>query len=484
MEIRVPAGSTMKQVLEEAKISLSPLDRTEPSLLTTVENGSSLKIIRVTERFDIVESILPFDHQTVKNESITEGQSILIQSGVNGMVQSTFRVMLEDGLEVSRTIVKKEIIQPAKPEIVMIGVQSPFSAVPIEGVVAYITSSNAWIMENNTGNRRVLISTGDLDGRIFTLSYDRKWLLFSRMENSGEDEAINSLWIIDIIDPEAQPIDTGIRNVVHSADWVPGKTRTISYSTAEPRSIAPGWQANNDLILFRFDENGKPNDNKKLVEINSGGQYGWWGTLYIWSPDGSQLVYSRPDSIGQVNITTGEMKPIIDFTPYQPKSDWAWIPGVSWSEDSKLLYTTLTESGSNNNGDSNDYSLTAVILSENRIVSLVSGCGLFCYPIPSPSNSKGNFLVGYLSAIIPDQSETSRYSLRIMDRDGSNQIKLYPGEGLPGLEPQTIAWSPESDSPARWLVFIAQGNIFMVDSIERSIHQVTGDGSITKIAWR
>lgn len=475
----VPAGSTVAQALSFLNITLDTLDRTDPSQLSLLSEGSTVKIIRVKEEFNVVESVLPFEQQTVKNESISEGQTILIQSGINGLQQTTYRIVLEDGIEISRTIVKTETIQQPKPEIVMIGVQSPFTAVPIEGTLAYISSSNAWVMENNTGNRRAVVTTGDLDGRIFSLSSDRKWLLFSRAPKESDPDEINSLWIVDITQRDPAPIDTTIRNVVHYADWVPGKVHSFTYSTVEPRSVAPGWQANNDLQMYSFSDEGKKLNNKVIVDTNSGGQYGWWGTSYQWSPDGSKLAYSRPDSIGIVDISDGEMKSILDFSPYQPQSDWAWVPSLFWSEDNQLLFTETYS------GEKSLYDMVAILMETGTIVPVMEGCGLFCYPVLSPVDQSGNYLLGYLSAIIPGESETSRYNLKVMDRDGSNQTKLYPGEGLQGLNPQLISWMPNAPSlEDQWIAFIAQGNIMFANPSTSSLRQISGDGSITKVIWR
>jgi len=482
----VPAGSTVSQALEYLNIKLETLDRTEPSLISLLSDGQTIKIIRVKEEFEVVDSVLPFEQQTMKNESIAEGHTILIQSGVNGLQQTTYRIVFEDGVEISRTVVKTEVIQQSKPEIVMIGVQSPYSAVQISGVIVYISSSNAWIMENNTGNRRAVVTTGDLDGRILTLSPDRKWLLFSRSPEEGVTDEINSLWLVDITQNDPEPIDTNIRNVVHYADWIPGKNQTFTYSTVEPRSVAPGWQANNDLQMYSFDENGKKLNNKVIVDVNSGGLYGWWGTNYQWSPDGSQIAYSRPDSIGLVDYSTGEMQPLIEFSPYQPQSDWAWVPSVSWSENNQTLYTVLNTSNTEQN-DSNGtiYNLVAVLPDTGNIITLSEGCGLFGYPVLSPVDDQGRYSVGFLSSIIPEQSETSRYDLKVMDRDGSNQTKLYPGEGIQGLTPQFIAWSPISNTNEEtWIAFIAQGNILLANPATSSIRQVSGDSSVTKLIWR
>ena len=336
-------------------------------------------------------------------------------------------------------------------------------------------------MENNTGNRKIVAATGDLDGRIFSLSADRQWLLFSRSAGDTSGEKINSLWIVDITQDEPQPVDTKIRDVVHFADWIPGKRRTFAYSTVEPRTTAPGWQANNDLRIYQFDDEGKRSDESTLVDSNSGGLYGWWGTTFTWSPDGSRLAYARPDSIGLVDTKTGELSSLTEFAPYQPQTDWAWIPAISWSEDNSVIFTV----SNTDDPGGNSYALSAILLEEKRVLPLVSNCGLFCYPVPSPSDENGNYMVGFLSSILPEQSETSRYTLNIMDRDGSNRKRLYPGEGMQGLDPQTISWSPVFDENGdQWIAFIAQGNLMLVNVQQGNLKQVTGDGSLTKLIWR
>jgi len=173
-----PEGISVQQILDTAGITLQPLDRVDPSLTSVITRDTTVTITRVSEEFVVQQSVLPFETQTVKNESIPEGQKILIQPGVNGQVATTYRVVKENGKEVSRSAVKTETIVDAKPEILMIGVQSPFVPQPIVGRLAYITASNAWLMEGSTGNRRPLVTTGDLDGRIFVISPDRNWLLF------------------------------------------------------------------------------------------------------------------------------------------------------------------------------------------------------------------------------------------------------------------------------------------------------------------
>jgi resuscitation-promoting factor RpfB len=51
-------------------------------------------------------------------------------------------------------------------------------------------------MEGSTANRRVIVSTGDLDGRIFTLSPNGEYLVFTRKSNKPADQEINTLWAV------------------------------------------------------------------------------------------------------------------------------------------------------------------------------------------------------------------------------------------------------------------------------------------------
>jgi hypothetical protein len=119
------------------------------------------------------------------------------------------------------------------------------------------------------------------------------------------------------------------------------------------------------------------------------------------------------------------------------------------------------------------------------MVTLQQNTGMFAYPSVSPADEQGRYAVAYLSAILTDQSATSRYDLRIMDRDGSNMKKLYPEEGIQGLDPQKVVWSPiTADNQTPIIAFVAQGNLLFVDPNSGNIQQITGDGSISSIDWK
>ena len=154
-------GITVQEALDQAKIKLNTLDRVDPPSFTVLADNMTIKITRVREEYTVEEVSIQFEHQTVHNESLPEGQKLLIQSGSNGTNQITYRQVFENDVPGPRTVFKTVTLTDPKPEIVMVGVQTPFTAVPITGKIAYITAGNAWIMETSTANRRHRYNAGN-----------------------------------------------------------------------------------------------------------------------------------------------------------------------------------------------------------------------------------------------------------------------------------------------------------------------------------
>lgn len=487
LTIDIPPGSTVQFALDSAGVTVDPLDKVQPPIGTALTELTLITVIRVREEFDTRDVTIPFDHQTVRNEALPEGQTKLIQPGENGTRQDTYRKVFEDNQQTSETLFKSQIIQEPKPEIVMIGVRAPFSSVPIQGRIVYLTSGNAWIMEGATGNRRPVVNTADLDGHVVSLSSNGKWLLFTRNLKNSPPNTINSLWLARTDTKTEELIDLRITNVIHAAGFIPGRELTFTFSTVEPRTTPPGWQSNNDLQLIRIDDSGQITGRKEIVPVNSGGVFGWWGTRYVWSSDGERLAYSRPDSIGLVNPDSGEITELMQITPLQTRGDWAWVPGLDWSPDHRSLYFTNhnQDSAASTPEQSQRFNVSALVPSLGLALEVVPETGMFAYPTPSPWMNEENYFVAYLQAAFPGQSETSRTKVIIMDRDGSNRRQVFPPEGSQLAEPQQATWSPapEGNLSLR-LAVLYQGNIWFIDPSDGSSQQITGDSLVSMLTWR
>ncbi len=493
--VKVNEGSNVEQAINVSGLTLGNLDRVEPDLATKNTPDLEIKIIRVKEAFTVEEVTVPFERRVLQTESLPEQETMLAQKGENGLVEITYRHIYEDGIETTKQqVASQKVIQEAVPEIIMVGIQSPFSPISIPGRIVYLVGGNAWMMENTTTNRKLLISTGDLDGRIFTLSDNGKWLLFTR--RSDKEGQINSLWALEISSGEKtnEPIDLQASNIIHFADWEPGLNVTkVLYSTVEPRTTAPGWQANNDLISVNVSPNGWLSKKTTIIEANSGGVYGWWGTSFTWQPGAGKLLYARPDGIGLVDVENASLTPIFSMMPLQTRSDWAWIPPIAWSPDGSMIYSVnhAPQEGLSSQEESPVFNLAALFPDKGTLIDLFQNIGMFAYPAVSPvqsiSNSGESYQVAFLQAIFPEQSDNSRYRLVVIDRDGSNQKTLFPSEGQPGLEPQQIAWSPAAlDEQGNFAVALMyQGNIWFVKTGTNSSEpiQITGDGLTNRLLW-
>jgi hypothetical protein len=227
-----------------------------------------------------------------------------------------------------------------------------------------------------------------------------------------------------------------------------------------------------------------------MLDANSGGVYGWWGMSFAYSADG-RLAYSRPNGIGLVDQDGGYLKPMLDITPLNTHSDWAWIPPIAWGADSKELYyqTHAPAPAPIASEESPFFDLSAISFSNGTSATMVKSTGMFAYPAVSSASWDGkgkNFQIAYLQAIFIEQSETSRYRLMVMDRDGSNVKALFPPADTNGIEPQTPVWSPKplEGQTGDFLAVLYQGNLWLVDSGSGEAFQVTGDGLISGIDWK
>jgi resuscitation-promoting factor RpfB len=303
---------------------------------------------------------------------------------------------------------------------------------------------------------------------------------------SEDENTINTLWAAQVAEDSGEPIDLGIANVVHFADWKPGSVLTVAYSTVEPRPGAPGWQANNDLGLLSFSSTGFIRQLPVVMEANMGGLYGWWGTNFTWAPDGLRLGYARPDSIGVVDLQSNSLTPLEEYTPLQTFGDWAWVSGIAWGPDGSFLYGVTQPQP----GAVEQFDLMAADPSEGDPLVIVPDVGMFAYPVPSPlkelPSGEHAYQMAYLQAAFPTQSDSSRYRLMVMDKDGSNRRALFPVEGAGGLDPQRVVWSPRplQERGRHALAVIYQNNLWLVDSLTGEAWQITGDGLTSRLDWK
>jgi len=468
--LTLPPGQSVRDALRAASLTLGELDRVRPPETTPLQSGLAITVTRVVQATEFITQTLPFETQTVRDANIPSGQTRL-QAGRNGVLEVTYRLTYEDGRLVRRDEVSREIIEAPVPEIVLVGVQGAFSTVPVSGTLAYLSNNNAFVMRDVSGNRRPLTTEGDLDGRVLALSPDGRWLLYSR----ATTDTLNSLWLVDTTLAQLEPIALKIDGVLW-ADFSPDG-RSIAYSRAEPSPGLPGWKAFNDLQIVSFNT-GRLGARREVVAQNSNAPYAWWGTQFAWSPDSRQLAYANTQSIGVISPTARVSRtiPLISFAAYNTRSTWAWTPTPVWSPDSRFIIGAVHAPSTRGESDEDSSVFhVAVALSRTVNAALVLDAGMWANPVWLPDGR-----IVYGQAETPYASEASRYTLRIMDRDGSNARHLFPEEGAVGIEglPE-VAVSPDGRS----LLVVYQGDLYLINLSTDIVRRLTAEGTISHPRW-
>lgn len=485
------AATTVGDALAEAGVTLGGADEVEPEPATPLPSavvGPPLRItvVRVTETNEVIPEAIPFKRQIVRSAEMSpDDPPRLLQAGAAGLREVTVRIVFHDGLEVERWPTSTTIVEPAKDEIVMIGVAVLRDRLTFNGVLAYIDDGRALVLEGATDAVRQLAVDGQLDGRVFQLSPDGSRLLYTVTDAAAGATFRNSLWLIATA-PEATPVPLAVENVLW-AGWDPAAAvPRIAYTTARSITLPPGWEANNDLWLLDLPREGPQPAPVRLIESYPAA-YSWWGGQFAWSPDG-RLAYAFADEVGVLDVPAASdlanpaqapVEPprtiLHDFTEYNTGADWAWLPALAWSADGRFL--SYTDHAGDNPLASAQFDLRLADTQALNQLTLVEGVGIWSAVCWSPVASLPDRRVAYLAAAEPAASLDSGYVLWLADSDGSEARRLFPPEGESGLfaRSQSLAWGPDADR----LAFIFDNALHILDLPTGEYYRTGEDDSVS-----
>jgi hypothetical protein len=483
--------ATVQDVLREQGITLGEHDKVDPPPFAEVNLSTTVTVTRVTFKTLVITQTLAFTRQLVRDETYPQNQIRVVQLGTNGTVAITYTVTLEEGKETARRETGRRVITSPKDEILAIGTQGSLRPVTLSpGTIVYLANGNAFVMRHSSSEKRALTTTGDLDGRVFSLSLDGRYLVFSRAANETSS-ALNSLWIVDTLVLGESPRQLAINDAL--AAQLSPDARTLVYSTGEKTPGAPGWKARNDLWLLALTPGETPNvKNAQAIWLpNHPAPYSWWGAQFAFAPDGRALAYAFANEVGVIELV-GRAVPIPSapaprrvlkkFPPFRAPGDWVWIPQVVWSPDSRFIVTTIHAPLGNPDVASDDPTFEVWALARDGSVNaaLAKQTGMWAKPLWSPPDARGESRIAFGVALVPSNSERSRYALNVMDRAGGNKRQIFPPEQSDdGLTTMQLAWSPD----ARQLIAVRDNDLWLYDFASARWSQLTANGASAKPQW-
>ena len=468
-------AQTVRELLAENSIILGDLDRVNPDLNFSVRPGMTVRVIRVHEEEEREVLVIPFEQRIVINEALPPGERRLAQLGQNGEEEIITRITYEDEVEVRRVqVVKQTLIEPIE-EILVVGAEKSTSEVLIEGSVAYLSGGNAWLMRDSNATRRPITTPGDLDGRVFDLASDGTSLIYTRATSTALNAPLNELWLLDTRIVGEDPISLPVQGALYAA-WSPLVTETvIAYSTAERVPSQPGWRANNDLWLW--DIATPISQATEIVPANTAGLYPWWGTTFAWSPNGSAFAFAKANQVGVIDVVSKTVTVLAEFAPFETRSNWVWVPTISWSPDSRFIATVLH--GDPRTGETPETSSVFdvwLFSPDGKLqVKAAEEAGMWS----NPAWHQAGILYG--QATNPLRSVDSRYKLANMDWDGSNATVLFPLTDAPGVTLPDITWHPQGREGA--FIFNYQDNLFLYQGLGLSPLPLTSDNQSHQARW-
>jgi uncharacterized protein YabE (DUF348 family) len=112
-------AATVGKVLEDSGVTLGANDRTSQPANANVVNNMVIKVSRVdTSKTAVTGEDVPFETVTAESADMLKGEKEVTQAGAAGKLERTFKLVLVDGREASRTLVSENVaVQPVTEKV-------------------------------------------------------------------------------------------------------------------------------------------------------------------------------------------------------------------------------------------------------------------------------------------------------------------------------------------------------------------------------
>lgn len=113
------------RLLDSLGIVLRKEDRVEPKPRTALRRGLRVTVVRVSHREVAVQQPIPYGTEIEKSNDLMLGVRRVERAGVAGALRRTYDVTMENGKEVSRTLLRTETVRKPVSEVIVEGTRPP-----------------------------------------------------------------------------------------------------------------------------------------------------------------------------------------------------------------------------------------------------------------------------------------------------------------------------------------------------------------------
>ncbi|MCY6370114.1 3D domain-containing protein [Clostridium ganghwense] len=109
------------EMLSEEGIVLSKEDKVLPVREEETKNGLEVVITRVNTKVEKKVETIQFATEVKKDSDMKEGSKKVVQEGAAGQKETEYKIVYEDGKEVSRQVVGEKVIKKPKSKVIAMG---------------------------------------------------------------------------------------------------------------------------------------------------------------------------------------------------------------------------------------------------------------------------------------------------------------------------------------------------------------------------
>ena len=112
-------------LLDSMGVVLEKRDRVIPSADSELGSGTRIRVVRVKVGSDTEQVAIPFGTNVVYSDRLLQGQRQVDRVGVAGLQELTYKVRLEDGVEVSKQLLERRVLREPVNQVLVIGTREP-----------------------------------------------------------------------------------------------------------------------------------------------------------------------------------------------------------------------------------------------------------------------------------------------------------------------------------------------------------------------